>query len=321
MNLGLPEEAPCSWSEEKLYLRYAIPKIWTQKASRPFGIYWSNKLSFGRLWPEPTDDELHSFYDISTYSEYLAGAKEKGNSTKPSLLSRTIVKLAWLSDRGPGDAASTILSLKQDARTICDIGCGSGVFLAEIRRRGIAPTGVDPSPISAGAVRARSIDFHSGTAESLPIELTGKQFDVVSMFQSLEHCRAPARAVQNALSLLDQRGLLVIDVPNMGCIGFEKYGAAWWHTDAGRHLQFFTMASLEALLKKCGATVIKWEFKGFVTQFIQSWIDDMAVVWDAIGPTDSPRPSLRKSLSYMPRALFSEDERKYEIVRVYALRS
>jgi hypothetical protein len=54
---------------------------------------------------------------------------------------------------------------------------------------------------------------------------------------------------------------------------------------------------------------------------MQSWIDDMAVVWDAIGPTDLPRPSLRNSLSYMPRALFSLDDRKYEIVRVYAFRN
>jgi SAM-dependent methyltransferase len=320
MNLGLPHEAPCSWSGEKLYLKYAIPKIWTQKASRPFGIYWSDRLAFGRLWPEPTDDELRSFYDISTYSEYLAGTN-KGRSKKPTLLSRAIVKLAWLSDKGPGDAASTILSLKSDARTICDIGCGSGAFLSEMRRRGIVPTGVDPSPISAGAVRAKGIDFHSGTAEILPTGLTDKQFDVVSMFQSLEHCRAPARAVENALSLLDQNGLLVIDVPNMGCIGFEKYGAAWWHTDAGRHLQFFTMASLEALLRRCGATAIKWEFTGFVTQFIQSWIDDMAVVWDATGTTDSARPSLRNSLCYMTRALLARDDKKYEIVRVYAQRT
>jgi hypothetical protein len=107
----------------------------------------------------------------------------------------------------------------------------------------------------------------------------------------------------------------------MGCIGFKKYGPVWWHTDAGRHLQFFTKTSLTALLGHTKAIPIKWEYAGFVTQFMQDWINDMARIWDIFFKDNSPpvpRPSLPNSLSYLPRAMLSDKQRKYEIIRVYA---
>ena len=82
------------------------------------------------------------------------------------------------------------------------------------------------------------------------------------MFQSLEHCREPALAVSNAVSLLKPNGLLVIDVPNMDCVGFKKYGPVWWHTDAGRHLQFLTKASLTMLLVQARAKPLSGNMKG-----------------------------------------------------------
>ena len=136
------------------------------------------------------------------------------------------------------------------------------------------------------------------------------------MFQSLEHCRKPALAITNVSSLLSDKGLLVIDVPNMECIGFDKYGPAWWHTDAGRHLQFFTRSSLATLLSDGGLLPVKWEFQSFVSQFTPAWIDEMANVWDRAEVKDMPRPSLARSLSYLPKALAASSVRKYEIVRV-----
>ena len=141
------------------------------------------------------------------------------------------------------------------------------------------------------------------------------------MFHSLEHCREPALAISNAVSLLKPDGLIVIEVPNMDCTGFKKYGPVWWHVDAGRHLHFFTKASLTKLLARIGMEPLKWEFQGFVTQFLQGWIDDMAKVWENSfkGRSNSPpRPSVLNSLSYLPYALLSDKTRKYEVIRVYA---
>lgn len=317
---NLPTEAPCSWSDDVLYLKYSFPKIWTQTNSRPFGIYWSETLSYGRLWPQPTEAELISFYDLPGYDDYLSGKKNTISSNQ-SLPSRVLVKIAWLNDHGAIDPLSTILSMTKKCPEICDLGCGGGTFLSRMRDRGATLTGVDPSPVSGEALRLKNIEFHSGTAEALPPTLGDRRFDVVSMFHSLEHCLEPGIAVANAVSLLKPDGLLVIEVPNMDCVGFKTYGPVWWHTDAGRHLHFFTKTSLTRLLIRVGAKPVRWEFQGFVTQFTPDWIDGMARIWDILfeGRSNSPRrPSFLNSLSYLPRALLSSKSRKYEVIRVYA---
>jgi 2-polyprenyl-3-methyl-5-hydroxy-6-metoxy-1,4-benzoquinol methylase len=316
----LPDLVPCSWSGEPLKLKYALPKIWSQMSSRPFGIYWSQTLSYGRLWPEPTEAELNSFYNIAGANEYLGGPKER-TPPKPNLLSRVIVKIAWVNDHGTVESTPTILSLSKPHPEICDIGCGVGTFLSRMRDHGAIVTGVDPSSVSAEALRSKDIEFYSGVAESLPAALCDRRFDVVTMLHCLPCCRDPALAVSNALSLLKPDGFLVVEVSNMGCLGFLKYGPAWWHTDAGRNLHFFTKASLTTLLERVGATPIKWEYRGFVTQFTQGWIDTMDAVWESLfqgRSTSVPRPSLLNSLSYLPRALVSNKSKKYEVIRVYA---
>jgi hypothetical protein len=130
-------------------------------------------------------------------------------------------------------------------------------------------------------------------------------------------------ALSNALSLLKPDGLLIVDVPNMECLGFKKYGQCWYHTDAGRHLQFFTQKSLAFLLEHVGAAPLKWEFEGFSVQYTPDWIAGMAVVWDSLFAGESvgcppPRPSLANSMTYLPKAILAADPQKYATVRVYA---
>jgi 2-polyprenyl-3-methyl-5-hydroxy-6-metoxy-1,4-benzoquinol methylase len=324
MVINFPAEISCAWSDERLLLKYPLPKIWTQKSSRAFGIYWSEALSYGRLWPVPTDEELSAFYNLPVYDDYLSGKKKAGGAPT-SLLSRICVKLAYLNDRGAIDSVPSIIELAPGKEpSICDIGCGSGSFLRRMSGLGAKSVGIDPSPMSGEALRSQGIEYHHGTAEVLPKALDGRKFDVVSMFQSLEHCRDPAVAIRNALSLLKARGLLIVDVPNMECLGFERYGQAWFHTDAGRHLQFFTKKSLDILLSAEGARPMRWEFQGFVSQFTPDWIGAMAAVWDSLFSETGarfappPRPSLRNSMAYFPRAILSADRLKYEIIRVYA---
>ena len=318
---NLPDKAPCSWSEELLSLRYPLPKIWTQKSGRPFGIYWSDKLAYGRLWPLPTDDELRAFYDTASYDAYMAG-KSDARKTSNSLLSKVAIKLAYLSDRGVVDPTPTIIALSRGTiASVCDLGCGSGLFLEAMRKAGAKTlVGVDPSDKSGASVRARGMEFFHGTAETA--RAINRRFDVVSMFSSLEHCREAHEAVAGAVSLLDTNGILVIDVPNLQSLGFQTYKQCWYHTDAGRHLHFFTQRSLASLLEICGATPIKWEFCLFVSEFTPGYLASMQEVWDSLYTNEladfPPRPSLFRSMAYLPRAALSPDLYKYQMMRVYA---
>jgi SAM-dependent methyltransferase len=234
------------------------------------------------------------------------------------------VKLAYLVDRGVNNPIPSILeSSGAQHLSICDIGCGSGSFLEMIKPHCTAVVGVDPSEVSGSAVRGRSIPFYHGTAEQLPAAVASQRFDVVSMFQSLEHCRDPCLSVRNVKSIVKPGGLIVVEVPNMDCLGFRLYQQAWYHTDAGRHLHFFSAGSIGALLRYVGLTPFKVEYSGFTGQFTPGWISDMAEVWDQLyaeAPTLSapPRASLGRSAIYLARAFLSTRQLKYDVVRVYA---
>src|SRR5258708_912951 len=80
-------------------LRLVIPKIWTQKQSRAFGIYWSADANHGTLYPSPTDEELAAFYRSENYDRYLGGNAQHA-APALTILDRIIIKIAYLRDQG-----------------------------------------------------------------------------------------------------------------------------------------------------------------------------------------------------------------------------
>ncbi len=302
-------------------LRIVIPKIWTQKKSRAFGIYWSPKSNHGMLYPSPTENELSSFYSGEHYGRYLSG--ERAHSDKYTIVDRALIKAAYLADQGAASPTPEILKHCSAKPSICDLGCGGGTFLESIRPYTSKVVGIDPSEVSAAAVRGRGIEFHHGTADELPEAIERNDFDVVTMFHSLEHVRDVLRSLSNARSLLKPNGFVVIEVPNMGCSGFEAYPEVWFHTDAGRHLQFFTQQSLEAFCRSTGLDPFKVEFTGYTNQFLPGRLRDMLSQWDALfstsdAPPIAPRPSFSGTLKHMARTIAATPDKKYDIVRIYA---
>src|SRR5579859_5096372 len=163
-----PAYISCSWSQERLFPRFK--PIYVHKNPRAFAIYWSTTLGYGRLWPQPTLEELSSFYATETYNNYLSGAGEN-QAPKLDLFSRLVLKIAYWADHGVDDPLPTIrLQMRADRFSCCDIGCGAGSFLAKARNYGPV-CGVDPSPVSLRSLAAQHIEGYTGTAEQLPEEL------------------------------------------------------------------------------------------------------------------------------------------------------
>ncbi|OLC54991.1 MAG: hypothetical protein AUH92_03075 [Acidobacteria bacterium 13_1_40CM_4_69_4] len=107
---------------------------------------------------------------------------------------------------------ATLLGGSRD-RTILEIGCGTGGMLPVLAEFGRV-TGIDPSEDAIRYSRQR----HGRHAELLcvdfPAELpTGGGFDVVALFDVLEHLDDDLLALRRAASLLDPGGLLVATVP------------------------------------------------------------------------------------------------------------
>lgn len=334
MTKDLPNEIPSPLpGGEPMRLRHWLPHVWTQRAAadrRPFGIYWSQRDGIGRVFPEPTDAELARFYDTAAYAAYMgqraAAAAPTAAAARPHLATRILRRLAAGLERGtPLDAARVHRLVGGATARICDLGCGAGELLLALRALGHDVLGVDPNPTAFATGVQSGLRVLRGTAEALPADLPRGAFDVVVMSHSLEHCRDPLLALRHAHGLLRPGGRMVCDVPNHASAGFAVSGPCWFHTDAGRHLWFFTPAALRAMATATGLTVDGFEFDGGARQF--DWIGSEQEVWDALygdgrrGPLPTPpRPSVARQAKMLLGALLGGAPARHDAVRLLATR-
>ncbi|MBI5878468.1 MAG: class I SAM-dependent methyltransferase [Chloroflexi bacterium] len=139
---------------------------------------------------------------------------------------------------------------------LLEVGCGTGLFLDEMRSCGWNVSGVEPSlHASAYARESLGLNVFSGSLEQF--DLSGRSFDVICMWDVLEHLPDPAKALVRLAASLDPGGLLVFSVPNLEGIErrlFKSYWAGW---DLPRHLYLVPRRALADLLYQNGLTVVR----------------------------------------------------------------
>jgi 2-polyprenyl-3-methyl-5-hydroxy-6-metoxy-1,4-benzoquinol methylase len=85
--------------------------------------------------------------------------------------------------------------------------------------------------------------------------LAPASFDVVTMWQSLEHVHQPLAILREALRVLVPGGIAIVAVPNFAGASARWFGPNWFGLDLPRHLTHFTPATLAAMLQAAGFRV------------------------------------------------------------------
>ncbi|MCI0641266.1 MAG: class I SAM-dependent methyltransferase [Gemmataceae bacterium] len=134
---------------------------------------------------------------------------------------------------------------------LLDFGCGAGAFLARMLSQGWRVTGIDANETAVDNVRERlGVNAFVG---SLPHPLLDDgSFDVVTMWQALEHTHEPLRVLRGAWKLLAPGGLLIVTVPNIDSLAFRLFGSVWNGLDLPRHLVHFAPGTLRLMLHSAG---------------------------------------------------------------------
>jgi SAM-dependent methyltransferase len=137
---------------------------------------------------------------------------------------------------------------------LLDFGCGGGSYLRRMAELGWRVAGVDASPRAVREVRgALGFEVHLG---SLPHpDLPPGSFDVVTMWQSLEHVHRPLEVLRAAYELLAPGGRLVVATPSIDGLAADWFGEHWFGLDLPRHLTHFTRNSLARMLRAAGFRV------------------------------------------------------------------
>ena len=144
---------------------------------------------------------------------------------------------------------------------LLDFGCGAGAFLRRMRDLGWRVEGLDVSRDLAAAVSDQlGITVHVG---SLPhASLEPQSYDLLTMWQALEHVHDPRAVVRAAANLLRPGGLFYATVPNFESWGRVRFGHSWYGLDVPRHLTHFAPQTLARLVEAEGFRVQRIEQVG-----------------------------------------------------------
>jgi 2-polyprenyl-3-methyl-5-hydroxy-6-metoxy-1,4-benzoquinol methylase len=143
----------------------------------------------------------------------------------------------------------------QDGGGLLDVGCATGNFLNEMWRRGIWKVyGIEPDAAAANyAVQRFGFEIHRGTLATSPF--SPNRFDVITMWNVLEHLHTPWDDLLRVRDLLRPGGLFVFSIPNLEGVGARLFGPLWLGWDLPRHLYLFPRESLIQNLSEIGLDV------------------------------------------------------------------
>jgi 2-polyprenyl-3-methyl-5-hydroxy-6-metoxy-1,4-benzoquinol methylase len=334
--MSTSQGAACLLCGGPLRVRHQLPHIWHQpKGTRSYAIAWCVNCDFGLLEPRPSQEEINGFYGDDYFSRYARETNERYQGQtdftppRPTLLDRVRVHVAWRSDRGrPLDAPALDKIVGPGTVRICDIGCGNGLLLAELKALGHQVVGIEMDETARRRAAAKGIEVFPGYAEALPDEVSGRAFELVSMIHVLEHCADPLQALRNAASLVSPGGYLAIEVPNNEAIAAHRAGPSWFYCDAGRHLNFFTAQSLTRAVASLDFEIVERRYSGYVPAFLINRLAAERVAWDQLyaevngslvgKPARNSKPAQWLTLA---RTLFASPARKYEVVGIIARRA
>jgi SAM-dependent methyltransferase len=129
---------------------------------------------------------------------------------------------------------------------LLDVGCGDGSWLLTARDHGWQTVGTELAPKLA---RENGLEVY----ETLD-DVKG-EFDVATMWHSLEHMRDPHATVAKIAALTKPGGWIFIAVPDAEGLQAQLFGEKWFHLDVPRHLFHFGARSLRQLLLGAGYSV------------------------------------------------------------------
>jgi hypothetical protein len=147
-------------------------------------------------------------------------------------------------------------------KRLFEIGSAYGFFLDEIRSRFESVQGIDVT--EAGIAHARQrLHLDVVQADFLSYDYGAQKFDVVCLWDTIEHLRAPDLYLKKIGAHTDAGALLAITTGDVRSINARLRKDRWRMIHPPTHLHYFAPSTLARLLERCGFEVIYNRYCGF----------------------------------------------------------
>jgi SAM-dependent methyltransferase len=144
-----------------------------------------------------------------------------------------------------------IVGRYQRSGRLLDVGCASGAFLSVMADRGWDVEGVEPS--QQQAARSQSLLAGRGRIQHCNLQQAqfGSAFDVITLWDVLEHVAEPVEFLKRCASLLQGSGFLFLNVPDLDSLQARILNHRW-PLLLPEHLNYFNKGSLMRCAEKAG---------------------------------------------------------------------
>ncbi|MBI2534431.1 MAG: class I SAM-dependent methyltransferase [Deltaproteobacteria bacterium] len=154
-----------------------------------------------------------------------------------------------------------ILSQTDRRLRILDVGTADGYLGAVLKARGHWLAGVEREGDSAERAKSHYDAFHYADIEKFDFPYSA-EFDYILFADVLEHLRDPEAVLRRSLPCLKKDGEVIVSVPNIAnlVVRLSLLFGRFDYRDRGildrTHLRFFTLSSLNRMLKNCGCDLL-----------------------------------------------------------------
>jgi 2-polyprenyl-3-methyl-5-hydroxy-6-metoxy-1,4-benzoquinol methylase len=198
---------------------------------------------FIHIDPIPSEEELLKFYQEEFYQE-----------VKPTYLEKDEKEIKYWNTAY--DEKLNILETNNiKSKNILDVGSGGGFFLRRAKEKGWNVLGIEPSLTAAKYAESHKIPTIRDFFEKVDFS-KHKKFGAIHMNAVLEHSRSPNKILKISHSLLEKKGMLIVEVPNefnpLQLIAQKSLQKDEWWIVPKQHVNYFNFKSLSKLLKHNG---------------------------------------------------------------------
>lgn len=138
-----------------------------------------------------------------------------------------------------------------EPHNLLDIGCSTGIFLSCAKQIGWNVTGLEPSHWAANIASNRLSGMEIYVSTLANADFPGENFDVITLWDVLEHLPYPSDALFSLHRWLKPSGWLFLNTPDITSLPAQVLGERWMQF-LREHIWYFSPHTLQKLLAKCG---------------------------------------------------------------------
>jgi 2-polyprenyl-3-methyl-5-hydroxy-6-metoxy-1,4-benzoquinol methylase len=143
-------------------------------------------------------------------------------------------------------------------RRVLDFGSGIGGLCKLAQARGMSAVGIEADPEGRRTAAATTGLVVYGSISELKAAEPDAKFDLITMWDVIEHLRKPWEVVAQLRPFLREDGCFLLSTPNAASLRAYIQKAKWESFENETHFYYFTATTLESVLNSAGLSHVRF---------------------------------------------------------------